>query len=87
MDLVDQELKRMQIRLDELQDRIIRDLDNQAQQIYGQVMPLRKTSELRQKLETEYAMVSKELTLRSDEARNLKQQMENLELEKTFNRR
>jgi hypothetical protein len=77
----------MQIRLDELQDRILRDLDNQAQQIYGQIMPLRKTNELRQRLETEYGRISKELTLRSDEARNIKQQMDNLKLEKTFGRK
>ena len=87
MDLVDQELNRMQVRLDELQTRIVRDLDNQAQQIYGQIMLLRKDTEQRQKLETEYTKIAKELTLRSDEARNLKQQMDNLEFEKKVNKR
>ena len=77
----------MQVRLDELQTRIVRDLDNQAQQIYGQIMLLRKDTEQRQKLETEYTKIAKELTLRSDEARNLKQQMDNLEFEKKVNKR
>ena len=87
MDLVDQELKRMQIRLDELQANIVRDLDNRAQQIYGQIMPLRKNCEERLKLENEYGRVAKELTIRSDEARNLKQQMDNLEFEKKTEKR
>ncbi len=77
----------MQIRLDELQTRIVRDLDNQAQQIYGQIMPLRKGCEEREKLEKDYGRVAKELALRSDEERNLKQQMDNLEFEKTINQR
>jgi|APSaa5957512535_1039671.scaffolds.fasta_scaffold196655_2 hypothetical protein len=80
--LADQEINRLQVRIDELQMRIIRDLDNQTQQIYGQIMLLKKGSEHRLKLENEYAIIAKELTLRSDEERNLKQQIENLEIEK-----
>ena len=87
MDLVDQEINRLQIRIEELQTRIIRDLDNNAQQNYGQIMLLKKGSEHRLKLEKEYGIIAKELTLRSDEERNLKQQIENLEIEKNSKRR
>ena len=86
MDLADQEINRLQTRIEELQTRIIRDLDNQAQQLYGQIMPLKKDSEHRLKLEKEYGLIAKELTLRSDEERNLKQQIDNLEIEKNRRR-
>ncbi len=87
MDMIDEELTRLQTRLDELRLRIIPDQDSKSQQIYSEVISLPKDSEKRLKLEKEYAIVAKELGIRNDEARNILQQMENLEFEKKISSR
>lgn len=87
MDMIEEELARLQTRLDELRLRIIPDQDSRSQQIYSEVMSLPKDSEKRLKLEKEYAIVAKELGMRNDEARNISQQMENLEFEKKISSR
>lgn len=84
MDLIEEELNRLRIRLDELVGRIIPDLENKAQMLYARIMPLREGTEERDRLESEYTLLSKELRLRSDELYNARQQIENLELQKTL---
>lgn len=85
--MIEEELARLQTRLDELRLRIIPDQDSRSQQIYSEVMSLPKDSDKRLKLEKEYAIVAKELSMRNDEARNISQQMENLEFEKKISSR
>lgn len=87
MNMIEEELARLQTRLDELRLRIIPDQDSRSQQIYSEVMSLPKDSDKRLKLEKEYAIVAKELGMRNDEARNISQQMENLEFEKKISSR
>ena len=86
MDMIDQELNRIRIRMEELTVRIIPDFENRTQLLYAQIMQLPKESEERERLEHEYTLLSKELRLRSDELISARQQKENLELEKN-NRR
>lgn len=86
MDMIDEELRRLQARLDELTNRIIPDFENRTQLLYAQIMPLRKESEERERLEAEYTLLSKELRLRSDELFNIRQQMQNLEVQKSLRR-
>ncbi len=87
MDMIDEELARLKIRLDDLRNRIIPDLDGKSQQIYSQIMSMPKENEQRQGLEKEYGLMAKEVSMRSDEARNIAQQMENLEFEKNISKR
>ncbi len=87
MDMIDEELARLKNRLDDLRNRIIVNLDVKAQQVYAQVMSMPKESEKRLKLEEEYALMSKEVRMRSDEAIKITQQMENLEFEKKLSNR
>lgn len=87
MDMIDEELARLKNRLDDLRNRIIFNLDAKAQQVYAQVMSMPKESEKRLKLEEEYALMSKEVRVRSDEAIKITQQMENLEFEKKLSKR
>ena len=87
MDMIDEELARLKNRLDDLRNRIILNLDIKAQQVYAQVMSMPKESEKRLKLEKEYALMDKEVRMRSDEAMKIVQQMENLEFEKKLSKR
>jgi recombinational DNA repair ATPase RecF len=87
MDMIDEELARLKNRLDDLRNRIISNLDSKAQQVYAQVMSMPKDSEKRLKLEKEYALMDKEVRMRSDEAIKIIQQMENLEFEKKLSKR
>lgn len=87
MDMIDEELARLKTRLDDLRNRIIPDLDGKSQQIYSQIMSMPKENEQRQGLEKEYGLMAKEVSMRSDEARNIAQQMENLEFEKNISKR
>lgn len=87
MDMIDEELARLKNRLDDLRNRIIFNLDIKAQQVYAQIMSMLKDSEKRLKLEKEYALMDKEIRMRSDEAINIVQQMENLEFEKSLSKR
>lgn len=86
MEIIDQELMRLKNRMDELSSRIIPDFEHRTQMLYGQIMTLRKDSAEREKHEEEYAHLSKELRLRSDEIINLRLEMENLEMEKNLKR-
>ena len=86
MDMIDQELMRLKIRKDELSSRIIPDFEHKTEILYGHIMTLRKDSDEREKQEEEYARLSKELRLRSDEIINIRLEMENLELEKNQRR-
>ena len=87
MDMIDEELARLKNRLDDLRNRIIPNLDSKAQQVYSQVMSMPKESEKRLKLEKEYALMDKEIRMRSDEAMKITQQRENLEFEKNLGKR
>lgn len=87
MDMIDEELARLKNRLDDLRNRIIFNLDIKAQQVYAQIMSMPKDSEKRLKLEKEYALMDNEIRMRSDEAINIVQQMENLEFEKSLSKR
>jgi hypothetical protein len=86
MDMIDEELNRLRTRLDELNSRIIPDFENRTQMLYSQIMPMQKGSDEREKMEHEYTLLSKELRMRSDELISIRQQIENLELEKTLRR-
>jgi len=86
MDMIDEEIRRLQNRQDELKSRVLPDLENRTQLLYAQIMPLKKDSEEREKLEAEYTLLSKELRLRSDEMFNIRQQVENLEAQKAMRR-
>jgi len=86
MEMIDQELVRMQTRIDELSSRIIPDFEHRTEMLYGQIMTLRKDSAEREKHEEEYAHLSKELRIRSDELVNLRLEMKNLALEKNRRR-
>ena len=86
MEMIDQELMRLKTRMDELSSRIIPDFEHRTQMLYGQIMTLKKDSEEREKHEEEYAHLSKELRLRSDEIINIRLEMENLEMEKNLRR-
>lgn len=86
MDMIDEEIRRLQNRQQELTSRIIPDLENRSELLYAQIMPMRKDSEEREKLEAEYTLLSKELRLRSDELFNTRQQIQNLEVQKSLRR-
>lgn len=86
MDMIEQEINRLKIRLEELKERIVPDYENRTQILYSQIMQLKKDTEEREKLEHEYTLLSKELRLRSDEIISIRQQIENLELEKSIRR-
>lgn len=86
MEIIEQELMRLKNRMDELSTRIIPDFENRTQLLYGQIMTLRKDSEEREKHKEEYAHLSKELRLRSDEIVNIRLEIENLEMEKNLRR-
>ena len=84
MDMIDEELQRLRTRLEELVGRIIPDLENKSQMLYARIMPMQKGNEERDKLEHEYTLLSKELRMRSEELYKARQQIENLELQKTL---
>ena len=82
MERIDHELETRQNRLDELESRIIRDLEHRTELLYSQIMVLRKGSEEREKLELEYKKDSNELRMRSNEIRELRTEIETLKLER-----
>ena len=86
MDMIDEELMRLKNRMNDLKLRVIPEFENKTQMLYSQIMPLEKESDERQRLEAEYTKLSKELSMRSDELIRIKQQMDNLELEKSLRR-
>jgi cell shape-determining protein MreC len=86
MDMIDQEINRLKTRQQELTSRIIPDFEHRTQVLYAQILPMAKESAEREHLEEEYAKLSKELTLRSDELISIRHQIEHLEAEKNFRR-
>ena len=80
--MIDRELEKRQNRLDELESKIIRDLERRTELLYSQIMVLRKGSEERERLELEYKKGSNELKLRSNEIRELRIEIETLKLER-----
>jgi predicted RNase H-like nuclease (RuvC/YqgF family) len=86
MDMINEELNRLKTRIDELKTRIIPDLESKSEQLYARIMPMQKGSEERVKLEAEYTLLSRELSRRSNEIMNLRQNSENLEFEKSLKR-
>ena len=86
MDMIDEELTRLSNRLNDLTLRVIPQFENKTQLLFSQVVQLDKESEERQKLETEYNLLSKELRMRSDELIRIRHEMERLELEKRSRR-
>lgn len=86
MDMIGQEINRLNTRKQELTSRIIPDFEHRTQVLYAQILPLPKDSADREHLEEEYAKLSKELTLRSDELISIGHQIEHLEAEKNFRR-
>jgi RNA processing factor Prp31 len=86
MDMIDDELNRLNTRMDEFRSRIMPDLESQSEHLYARIMPKQAGSEERKKLEAEYTLLSKELTRRSNELINIRRDMDNLEFEKTLKR-
>jgi len=86
MDMIDQEVARLKTRQQELTTRIIPDFGHRTQVLYAQILPLGKDSDEREHLENEYAKLSRELSMRSDELISIRHQIEHLEAEKKFRR-
>ncbi len=86
MDMIDEELMRLHNRMQDLKLRVIPEFENKTQMLYSQIMALPKDSPDRQRMESEYRNLSGELSRRSDEMINIKQQIDNLETEKQFRR-
>jgi len=78
---------RLHYRLEDLRLRVIPDFEGKTQLIYARIMPLPKDSGERRKLEAEYKLLSKELSIRSDELVGIRHQIENLEMEKKLGSR
>ena len=83
----DEQLAQLRARMDDLKLRVIPDFESKAELIYAQIMPLQKESVEREKLEAEYGLQAKELSRRSDELIKVRQEIENLEMEKRFSSR
>lgn len=84
MAMIDEEIMRMKNRMNELTNRIIPDLENKTTSLYSQIMSLREDSPDRSRLKDEYTPMARELSMRSDEVISLRQQIENLEVQKTM---
>ncbi len=84
VDMIDEALLRLRNRSDDLKLRVIPEFENKTQLIYSQIMQLLKESEERKKLEAEYIVLSKDLSIRCDELIGIRQEIENLEMEKKF---
>ena len=84
VDMIDEELLRLRNRLDDLKLRVIPEYENKTQLMYSQIMQMLKESKERMKLEAEYTVLSKDLSIRSDELIGVRQEIENLEMEKKF---
>lgn len=82
--MTDEEINRLKTRMQELRTRIIPDLESQSEQLYARIIPLKKETEEREKLEAEYKLMSRELRRRSDEIINIRRDIENLEFEKSL---
>ncbi len=87
MEQIDQELARLQKRMDELEERVIPEFENKAEQLYVQIMLLKEGSPERHGMEAEYKVLSNDIRMRSQERLNLRQEIDNLTLEKNTSRR
>ena len=84
MDMIDEEIMRLKNRMSELTHRIIPEFENKTTAMYAQIMALPKGSVERERQEAEYTRMSGELRMRSDELINIRQQIENLEMQKSM---
>lgn len=82
----DQEVEKLRRRLDDLDRRVIPELETRTQSLFAQIMPLQKGSEEREKLVEQYSRNSKELRLRSDEKVEIRRQIERLQQQKQIRR-
>jgi hypothetical protein len=87
MDMIDEELLRLHNRLDDLRLRVIPEFESKTELMFAQIMPMRRDSEERKILEAEYKILSRELSTRSDELIKIRQEIENLEMEKNLGNR
>ena len=85
--MIDEELMRLRDRVEDLNRRVIPEFENKTQLIYAQIMQMLKESKERKKLEEEYTLLSKKLSKRCDELIGVRQEIENLEIEKKFGSR
>ena len=86
MSMLDEEINRLGIRMKDLTQRVIPDFEARAQRLYARIIMLVKDSPEREKLEQEYAKLSKEIRQRSDEMMRTKQEIDRLEIQKKINR-
>lgn len=77
--MIEQEIRRLQDRIQALDTKILPQLEHRTEFLFSQIMPLPKGSGERDKLEHEYAVLSKELRLRSDERHSARQELERLQ--------
>lgn len=80
--MIEQEIARLRRRQNELQERIIPDLERRTERLYAHIMMLEHETEERTKYETEYDALFKELRVRSDEALSTRREIERLELQR-----
>ncbi len=85
--MIDEALLRLRDRSDDLKLRVIPEFENKTQLMYSRIMQMLKESEERIKLEAEYTILSKTLSKHCDELIGIRQEIENLEMEKKFARR
>jgi len=77
--MIDQEIRRLQDRLRELDEKILPQLEHRTEFLFSQIMPLPRDSDEREKLEQEYTVLSKELRVRSDERYSTRQELDRLQ--------
>ena len=89
MSMLDEEIRRLEIRLQDLKVRLIPDFESKTSVLFSRIQGLskdsRRTAE-RGKLEREYSILSKELRIRSDEMTRIRQEIERLGIQKKFSR-
>ncbi len=76
--MIEQEIKRLENRIQELEEKILPQLEHRTEFLYAQIVPLHEGSDEREKLEQEFKVLSKELRLRSDEKVNSRQEVARL---------
>lgn len=80
--MIDQEIARLRRRQNDLQQRIIPDLERKTERLYAHIMTLEHDTEERTKYEAEYEALARELRVRSDEALSTVREIERLELQR-----
>ncbi len=74
--MIEQEIRRLEQRQEQLQGRVIPELERRTEFLYTQILTLAEGSTDREKMEQEYGVLSKELRLRSDEMFANRQQID-----------